>query len=369
MKLRSLKRESKRGISPLFGALSFALLFASTYTLGTCAHTTFPYPLLHPLDAGRWMQASLLNFGLLSLGLLTVAFCERFRLRWQILFCAAGLLVFAGAALAHTDTARRAYLLSLLFACVLWGTRATLREFYSLSPVFRAALVTCALVTGSLLGARTPHHLIPGATTGSALAALACAIALWQRFAREAVPISRLRAPARSERFGDRKQDFEAPAPRKARKSVKWQVERFKNFILLNIPMAIISLFLLYAVGNTVYQVLGHRALWESRMRNSAKTFQTKLFLSTCSRRLYEEMAATQRVPHDWESFLAGNFTEDGRPMGDRDAWGTPYELLDAGSEIVLTSAGPDRTLRDRRRSLHRSRKATRHIRGRLTNL
>ena len=79
-------------------------------------------------------------------------------------------------------------------------------------------------------------------------------------------------------------------------------------------------------------------------MRNSAKVFQTKLFLSSCSRRLYEEMAATQRVPHDWENFIAGNFNEEGRPMLDRDAWGRPFQFIDSGKEVLISSAGPDRT-------------------------
>ncbi|MCA9780954.1 MAG: hypothetical protein KC800_29750, partial [Candidatus Eremiobacteraeota bacterium] len=60
------------------------------------------------------------------------------------------------------------------------------------------------------------------------------------------------------------------------------------------------------------------------------------------SRRLQEEMLATQRVPTEWDVFISQSFHSNGKPLTDVDFWGKPYRFENNPGEVRVVSAGPD---------------------------
>jgi hypothetical protein len=87
------------------------------------------------------------------------------------------------------------------------------------------------------------------------------------------------------------------------------------------------------------------KATYQSRVKDAWLGMQTQLFLTSLKLRVHEEMLTSNRIPNDWPGFIAASFQLDGRPMKDRDFWGTPLHFEVLPNEVRIVSAGPDRKL------------------------
>jgi len=307
-----------------------------------------PYPLLHPAEAGPWMVSILDNLSILGVGLVGMALCERLDLKFQLLIASAltwALLLRTLLLSIPPPTAAGGFLL----LAILLSSRAVLREAYRVDPVLRAAVVITAWTTGGLGGALLAGSVEArgGGTLLSLVAATGAAllaIAGWRRYNEKArMLLTPIPAATNQARFGDRTQDFEAapsqsPGKRGAR---KWK--RHLNYVLLRLPMLVITVALLLGglkLGSYIHQ---QKADWDKTLKDTQYRFQTELFFHGFARRLQEDMIASQRVPSIWGEFISQSFSSQGKPLTDLDPWGTPYRIENHPTEVIIQSAGQDR--------------------------
>lgn len=314
---------------------------------GYRAGAILPYPLLHPQGAGSWMSSILPNLATLAVGLLGTVILERLRLRNQLL-AAAALACGLELSVLIQQSNPPTWLWGLLLTSILLSSRAVLRETYSMDPVFRAAVVVTVWVAGGLFGQYLTTSLPTPAdkAVGSLLTMIAAVLAAgsWGRYAQPAKELSTLVPPSqRDARFGDRKQDFEAvPEPkRKSRLAAGWR--RKFNYFFLHLPMYVTTILMVGGSLKLGSYIFHNKSEWEKQLDNASRRFQTELFLSALSRRLQEEMLASQRVPKDWNGFIASSFNSNGKPLTDIDLWNTPYRFENNPDEVRVVSAGPDR--------------------------
>ena len=314
---------------------------------GYRAGAILPYPLLHPQGAGTWMGSILPNLVTLAVGLVGIFLLERLRLRNQLL-AAAALACGLELSVLIQRSSPPDWLWGLLLTSILLSSRAVLRETYSMDPVLRAAVVVTAWVAGGLFGQYLTTSLptVAGKGFGPLLSIVTAVLAgvSWSRYAQPAKELSTLLPPSHREaRFGDRKQDFEAvPEPkRKSRSASGWR-RRFNSFFL-HLPMYLSTILLVAGGLKLGSSILHNKSEWEKQLDNASRRFQTELFLSALSRRLQEEMLASQRVPSDWHLFISSTFNSNGKPLTDIDLWNTPYRFENNRDEVRVVSAGPDK--------------------------
>lgn len=145
------------------------------------------------------------------------------------------------------------------------------------------------------------------------------------------------------DRHGDRKLDFEAaPQMMEGRSRTRW-LSRIWFFLTIRFPVTFAMVVLASFVLAGGWHVADQRKEWEKRTQSMWKSMQTQLFLTSLKRRLEEEMLASNRVPTDWNQFVSNNFELDGRPLKNRDFWGTALLFDSQAGKVRIASAGPDR--------------------------
>ena len=311
-KSRFLKLGQLQIAPALLSLLSF---FIVSVIAGIQVGTVLPYPLLHPQVAGDWMMNLVPNLQLIVVGLFALLLLEKLGLRWQVLQVGVVLVLLGPMERVHLMPDWTHNLWGLFLAAILWSGRAVLRELYRLDPILRAASVVSLWTVGNLLGSQAAppgmkHYLVMGGT------ALVTVHSLWsfKRYSRPAKTIDSTPAAQRSERFGDRTQDFEGVETPPPQKPLGRTLRRLSSYLLVNLPVTLLLSTIVFTTLYGAWQVAGHRKTWESQYRTALKVFRTQLFLNAFSRRLYEDMTAPQRVPDDWASFLANTFSSDGKP-------------------------------------------------------
>jgi hypothetical protein len=321
-------------------------LFCFAFLTGYSTGAILPYPLLHPQGAGTWLTEIFSNLQVLVVGLLAMLAIERLRLRTQVALVnlmAWGLLL-PGLILGQSIPI---YLWGLLLTGILISTRVVLRETFSVDPVLKAAVVVTVWTGGGLLG-----ELMPALSTATEkgvkvallIAIITFATLCWRRYSQKARMINTpLPSTVVEARFGDRTQDFQGvPTERKKRKRFgRWRGRL--NYLVVHLPVYIITLGLLFGGLRIGSYFVHNRGDWERRFDDATKTFRTELFFSAFTRRLTEEMLASQRVPKDWGRFIEDSFHSNGTPLNDIDLWNTPYHFQNIPGKVVIVCAGPDR--------------------------
>lgn len=322
----------------------FALLnlFAVALLSGSAIGGVLPYPLLHPDQAPLWLSQTLFTLKVLLAGLAWTFFLEKLGLSHQLLVTSLGSLVYLILPFFSAGEFQLVFL-GMLFFAILISCKAVLRETFKIPASLRSSLVVTLWIIGCLCGEYTRRYLAPSTleSVQVALGAIHLFFAL-ASFLHYTAPAGKVVAPPpRSERFGDRKLDFEAaPQPKPKKKSRFFRSLSTQLFV--NLP---VKLFLAVAFSITILS-LDH--LWREKnnfkkqMEISVKVLQTKLLLSSLERRLREDMLASQRVPTDWSQFMATNFHHSGKPLDDKDPWGIPLRFQNRENIVLVTSAGAD---------------------------
>lgn len=318
-------------------------LLAVSTLAGCTASAILPYPLLHPEMANDWLLDVFKNLQVIGVGLFLSWLTERLRLPVQLhlstLAVALILLIHQfGQTLSWPYPAWGVLLANILLSC-----RPILREAHRVPPLLKGALVVSIWAMGSLIGLSLARTVESRWVTWPLLF-LSIAFSLWsyRRYAAAAKPIGNLDPPKPSERYGDRNLDFEAvPAPPHRKKSRR--LERAFHLLFVNLPVTILLTTTLAATLTFGWYLLDEKKNFQRKVNTAVKVFRTELFLNAFWRRLYQDMLASQRVPDDMGAFIAQSFTYEGKPMDDRDAWGTPYRFTQSKSKVVISSAGPDK--------------------------
>ena len=328
-------------------ALNHLLIFS--FLAGLSAGAVLPYPLLHPTQASEWFTSLLPNLTLLAVGLALVWLTEKLRLGYQIPVVALLSLALIGYKAIEGESAVPEFSAGILMAGILLSCRAVLRETYRLSSILRASVVVTLWTFGSLFGAlfveANPPRLQLPLQILCGLFSLAFGFLSLRHYLTPAVKLEAVK-PARkkSERFGDHNHDFEnAALPERRKRRLSWKVQAFFYFFLVNLPVTLLLAATLGALLSFGWVTMERRGSFEEKLQSAFKVFRTQLFFTGFEKRLTEEMIGSQRVPEDWSAFISETFTSDGIPLNDVDLWGTPYQILNQKSEVVITSAGPDR--------------------------
>lgn len=325
-----------------WSAASLLNLFFVSVLAGLCAGAVLPYPLLHPDLTAIWLMKVFPNLQMLALALVVVWSLERARLALQLVLSAlwsCGLVICYG--LWGTPGE---FLWGLLLASILIGGRALLRECFRTDVIIRATLLLSIWTLGALSGAVATQVMDRNTSILAQALCLAFTLvySLWgySHFSQPATELKK-EAPV-TERYGDNKQDFQAvPQAKRKKKRYKWQ--GLLDFVFVKFPVwMLLSIFLSASLLFGTHLIQSKKT-WKETIDSAAKTFRAQLFLSAFRRRLTEDMLASQRVPSDWAQFIATNFEHEGKPLDDRDPWGTPYEFSSEPGRVVVTCAGADR--------------------------
>ena len=322
-------------------------LVAGSLLAGMAGTPLFPLVVLAPSNVARQMAAP---WGWLGSGLLWVMLAlviERQNLPGllSVTLPVSLLLVWLGGPLKLWPVAVQ---LSLGLACLsLYRVNLT-AQTERVDPILRTLVPLTLWVGGQLAGER-----IVGTWAELTLPLTAfCSIFLvWALHwaVRRGLPADRAgrtdaRRPAASVRHGDRTFDFEA-APLVGPKRRSRQLSRLWHFLTVRCPVSFVIVMVSSFLLAGVWHVSAQRQAWKAKATDAWLAFQTELFVSRLKVRLEEEMLASSRVPSDWASFVASSFQLEGRPLKDRDFWGTRLHFEDLPRGVRIVSAGSDMKL------------------------
>lgn len=339
-----LRQDLKRLVEPVT-LLTLCHLTSAALMAGLFAQTVLPYPLIYPSNQNLWFENVTLSLHLLAVGLFGTWLLEKLGLHWQLALSSAALLLLPW--LHYLSLARVwPWAWGLLLCGVLLSTRLVLRETYRMRPVMRAAIIVTLWTAGGLSG-EALHNLGQAGPTLLALGLStvfvgSVALSGWSKYRRPARTIDVNKLP-RSERFGDRKQDFQAGPPAQGGKPPRRLLTHLSTYLFVHLPVTILTLTILGGSLTSVYLVAKNHKRWQARVENAARVFETELFFTGFSRRLTEEMIASRQVPRDWAQFISDSFSSKGKKLTDRDPWDTPYRFLVSPKAVEIASAGPDR--------------------------
>lgn len=332
------------------------ILFGVSLLAGLCGTLLFPVPVLSSSALAQWLSDPALCAGSLLLISFFALVFERLTRPTLAFVCYSfffvSLLVWLlapGSPLASL-TVEVAGGLALLVAYrhTLAGAPATL------SPALQTATAITIWALGMLAGQNLKEHEygLPAGLLGLLfLAALATSSyncrRKWVKTPQPITPYEehhrRWREPGR---HGDRDFNFAAaPLAPKRRPSLWRGLSRVWYSLSVRLP---VTLFLAI-LGATVLAGAWH--LGEQKQVLRAKSYgawtalRSELFLTSLKARIEREMLASNRVPTNWADFIAKEYTLDGRPMKDRDFWGTPLHFENQTKRIRIVSAGPDKEL------------------------
>lgn len=343
---REVLKKALQQILKIRATGSILNLFSTSFLAGYLGGAILPYPLLHPTTAETWLSSVQANLQLIFVGLFSTWMLEKARLRTQLLLSVTCLMGFAAAQLLALSASWPDYVWGLVLTSILLCSRAVLRETFQLDPVLRAALVITIWTSGGVAGEIVRLYLGPPWTqTAEVLASIGVLtfVVLTFRHYNRAAHFVETKHPGKTERFGDRKQDFHgAPTSEPRKKSLRF-FRYLSNYLFVHLPVTIILCSIAVGIIGSGLYLFDHRAEWETRLKNAEKAFRTKIFYSGFKRRLQEEMIASQRVPSDWSGFISDNFSSEGKALTDIDPWGTPYLITVHKQDIEIQSAGPDR--------------------------
>ncbi len=329
---------------------SSLLLVAVALLAGIAGTTLFPLVVLAPATIADWLADPWTWLGSGVLWVLLAWVLERLSLPslvWAIM-----PLGVAGVWLAGPSGVWPLGLQLVLGLAALTAYRGVLAaQGKAVDPVLRTAIPLTLWALGQLGGetlvSRWPGLVVPV----KVLASLILMAALWPAYRRwsprvriSSSEVERSERESGSERHGDRTFDFEAAPAMRPKKRSRW-LARLWYLLGVRFPVTITITLLGAFLLAGLWHLSAQRGTWRAKAENSWLSFQTELFVSRLKVRLEEEMLASNRVPRDWAGFIGSSFQLNGRPMKDRDFWGTPLHFESLPKEVLIVSAGADRKL------------------------
>lgn len=343
-------------------------LFAAALLAGTLWPLLLPLPLVTPDLLDDWLLRSTVWWGLALLTAVLALLLERLHRPAIITLCYSLLLTgLVASVLVKAEVPELTLTLAVLAnLAALLACRQALTTGIGMAPCPRATLPLWVWALGLLTGQSLRTAPSTACQIAMALASLGLLVALlgellgWYRGGAHSHkgPTIVETSPGKSVRHGDLKQDFTAaPVPLTRRPSAMRWLARLWFVLVVRFPvtlsLAVLAGFLLAGA----WHISDHRKTWHQRTHEAWIRCQTELFLTSLKHRLEEEMLASNRVPTNWEEFVANNFQLDGRALKDRDFWGTPLYFDVQSDHVLIVSAGPDKKLNtadDLARSAHR---------------
>lgn len=334
---------------PLLTMFSVALLAGAGHSL------LFPVPVLSASALSQWLNLPVLCLGSLLLDVILALLIERAPLARQVQGCYP-LLLLAVAAL-HVWPSHQGVLVAVEVAgglALLVAYRQCLEGSPAqLSPALSTAIPIAIWALGMLggQGLRPEDRLLWLSLPGACLSVVTVfQLRAWRR----RVQIESLAAPDgehetgrySGSRHADRRQDFTAaPQAARSRRRCFRPLSRAWHIVAVRFPVTAGLALLVAAFASGLWQAKELRGAWRARAQDSWTATKTGLFLASLKHRIEEELLAANRVPSNWSEFVGATFQLDGRPMKDRDFWGTPLHFDNLPKEIRIVSAGPDRKL------------------------
>lgn len=337
-------------------SLHLLTMFSVAILAGAGKSLLFPVPVLSASALSQWLNLPVLCLGSLMLDVILALLIERAPLSRQVQGCYPLLLVAMVAlqglpshqgVLITVEVAGGLALLVAYRQCLEGAPTAV-------TPALRTAVPIAVWALGMLAGqtvAGGKELLLWLALPAAYITAVTVwHVRSWHRQVRiitAALAQSERERKEKSQgRHGDRTFDFTAAhvPDRRRRFSGRW-LARTWHLIVVRFP---ISLMLALALGGTLATLLHakeQRQAWKERTMGTWTAMKTQLFLTSLKHRVEEELLASNRVPSNWTDFVGASFELDGRPMKDRDFWGTPLHFDNLPEEVQIVSAGPDRKL------------------------
>lgn len=355
--LRALRRREAVG--------NLLVLFSVATLAGGALPLLLPVPLVTADLLSVWMLHSTIWWGLSLFCVLLALLLERVSWPRLAVPCYALLLLAGAAQMLGAPWPTLPYFVAVLAALsVLVAFRQAVAGQSEMDPCLRAAVPAWVWALGVVAGQTlsgptlTASRLVGGLVVG---AALVLTLSRWRPMVRvtSATVIeneSDRRARGQG-RHGDKTLDFTAaPTPVVERGRSRWPGKLwFMLTVRFPVTLTLAVLAGLLVAGS--WHVRDHKQGWRQRAEGAWVRCQTELFLTSLKHRLEEEMLASNRVPTNWRTFVANHFQLDGRPLKDRDFWGTPLHFDVLPHEVRIVSAGEDKTLfsgDDLERSAHR---------------
>jgi hypothetical protein len=360
-RLRLSGHQTDSGREAVPGLLGAAMvLFAVAVLAGTFQSMAYSVALLTPLTLSEWLARPGHLLGALLMTAVLALLLERLPQQTLNTLCYPLLLLAMAARL--TGPPHPAIPILLQMACglaLLVAFRQTLAAQPLVDPTLRAALPSTIWSLGLLAG-QTPLgsqalNLARAACCLMVLIALIATLRSWQTpTSIRSVEVQR--SDPREGRHGDKTIDFEA-APGVVRKRRSRWLSRLWYALTVRFPVTLTLAALTALVVAGVWHARDHKDSWEQRTHGVWVAMKSQLFLTALKHRAEEEMLASNRVPSNWAHFIAIHFELDGRPLKDRDFWGTPLHFETHPKHVRIVSAGPDKKLftsDDLERSAHK---------------
>ncbi len=336
-------------------ALHLMTMFSVAVLAGAGKSLLFPVPVLSAPALAQWLSLPVLCVGALLLDVILALVIERAPLPVQIQGCYP-LLLLAAVAL-PTWPGHHGVLVAVEVAgglALLVAYRQCLEGApLAMTPALRAAVPVATWALGMLggqaLGGR--NLLLWLAIPATCLSVVTVMnLRAWTRRIRleraTAYGNESERQARTGGRHGDRRQDFTAaPHVDRRRRPATRIFRQIWHILAIRFPITLALAVMAGVVVSGLWQAKDQRQTWTTRIQNSWTATKTQLFLTSLKHRVEEELLASNRVPDNWTEFVGASFELDGRPMKDRDFWGTPLHFDNLPKEVRIVSAGPDRKL------------------------
>lgn len=322
---------------------SHAVLFCVALIAGTSGAYLYPVPILTEGMLSAWLAKPGQSLGLAACVLVLALLIERWS-RQSLRALAYGPVI--GLLLVQLALPQERFLAGALQIALGLSLLVAFRQVLAaqtemdpcLSGTFAVTIWTAGLLTGEV-AAPGPARLLGSLVIG---ASLLLTLKQWRTVQNAPVVAS---GQTRSERYGDRRFDFAAAPIAQPRRRPRLKFEGAWLFLTVRFPITLtLAIAGSFAVAG-LWHARDSKATYQSRVKDAWLGMQTQLFLTSLKLRVHEEMLTSNRIPNDWPGFIAASFQLDGRPMKDRDFWGTPLHFEVLPNEVRIVSAGPDRKL------------------------
>lgn len=340
-------RDSLQALAQPVVLQSLSVLLAVAVLAGGSASALYPVPMLSESVLRSWLNHPGLPLGLAAACALLALALERLsRQSLRAIGYSVTLLTLTAHLARPGDPGFLAALQLASGLALLVAHRQTLAAQIGVDPCLRGSVPlmvwTAGMLTGEVL---IPTPLLNPSRLLCATVLLLSLLATIKHWKVTTVTEAEVLDDREPGRHGDRAFDFVAGPSADHRRRRGSRLRRVWHYLTIRFPVTLTLVVLGSFAAAATWHASDNKKSWEEKTRGVWLATQTNLFLTSLKLRTEEEMLASSRVPDDWAAFIAANFELDGRPMKDRDFWGTPLHFDVLPKEVRIVSAGPDRKL------------------------